>query len=103
MLLSSVLQILNQYQPQSAAAVEKTSKTPARSPAIETFSVEQEASPGLETLKIEIAAAAGLLRPLSPDPDMSPVALPGPSLEELMQIIEKLKAPDQSRVIDVFE
>jgi hypothetical protein len=103
MLLSSVLQILNQYQPQPAATVEKTLKTPTITPATETISIEQEASPGLDTLQIEIAAAAGLLRPLSPDPGMSPVALPGPSLEELMQIIDKLKAPDQSRVVDVFE
>jgi hypothetical protein len=100
MLLSSILQILNQYQPQTAA-MEKTSK--AQDPPIKSFSVEQEASPGLETLKVEVAAAAGLLRPLSPDPGVSPVTLPGPSFEELIQMIEKIKATEDPRVIDVFE
>ncbi len=106
MLLSSILQILNQYQqPQTAVkltaaagkAVEKTSNSP--SPAI--FSVEQE-NP-VEKIESEIAAAAGLLRPLSVDPNVTQVALPGLNLEELMQIVAKLKEPYKSHMLDVFE
>jgi hypothetical protein len=97
MLLSSILQILNQYLPQPAA----TERTP-KAPAPKSFSAEMESS-GLKELKSEIATAAGLLRPLSPDPNVTPVRLPGPNLEELTQIIAKLKEENQPHVVDVFE
>jgi hypothetical protein len=112
MLQASILQILNQYQPQPAAS-ERISKAPAsEAPANETFSdeqveqvkqVEQELSPSLEELQIEIATAAGLLRPISTEPGQTPVSLPGPTIEELMQIVAKFKAPEETRIIDVFE
>jgi hypothetical protein len=106
MLLASILQILNEYKAQPAvkpaAAVEKTD------PKTFTFSETEKTSkelekPGLQQLESEIAAAAGLLRPLSIDPDLAPIKLPGPNLEELMQIIEKLKEPYKTRVVDRFE
>jgi hypothetical protein len=96
MLLSSILQILTQYQPQPQA-YQKAVAPP--SPA--TFSAALEAS-GLQKIRLEIAAASGLLRPLSPE-HIEPVTLAGPSLEELMQTIAKLREPNQSRVVDVFE
>ncbi len=103
MLISSMLQILNQYQPQPAAA-DEASAAPIETPVNpEIYSVQQEEAHALAKLQLDIAAAAGLLRPLSPDPDMSPISLPGPSLEELMQIIDNLKAVEESRVVDVFE
>ncbi len=95
MLLSSILQILNQYQPQPVAS-QKTVQ-----PSAETFSAALENS-GLQKIRMEIAAAAGLLRPLSPE-HIEPVTLTGPSLEKLMQTIAKLKESGQSRVVDVFE
>ena len=98
MLLSSILQILNQNQPQSS-----TFERPAKSSATESFSVPKEASSGLKELEAEIASAAGLLRPISIEPGQAPVSLPGLNLEELMQIIAKIKEPNQSRVLDVFE
>jgi hypothetical protein len=97
MLLSSILQILNQNQPQPAAT-EKTLINPAP----QSFFADLEAS-GLKELQSEIATAAGLLRPLSPDPNVTPVRLPGPNLEELVQIITKLKEKNQAHVVDVFE
>jgi hypothetical protein len=97
MLLSSILQILNQYQSQPAAT-EKTLIDPAS----EAFLAELEVS-GLKELQSEIATAAGLLRPLSPDPAVTPVRLPGPNLEELVQIITKLKEKNPTHVVDVFE
>jgi hypothetical protein len=96
MLLSSILQILNQYQTQ-APAYQKAAEPPSQA----TFSAALEAS-GLQKIQLEIAAASGLLRPLSPE-HIDPVTLTGPSLDELMQMIAKLKEPNQSRVVDVFE
>lgn len=97
MLLSSILQILNQYRPQPAAT-----ENALKAPAPQSFFAEMEAS-GLKELQSEIAIAAGLLRPLSPDPNLTPVRLPGPNLEELTQIIAKLKETNRSHVVDVFE
>jgi hypothetical protein len=68
----------------------------------QAYFTELEAS-GLKELESEIANAAGLLRPLSPDPGVTPVRLPGPNLEELKQIITKLKEANRSHVVDVFE
>ena len=96
MLLSSILQILNAYQPQMQ--VHQKAAVP---PSSSTASAAEETS-GLRKISLEIAAAAGLLRPLSPE-HLTPVTLAGPSLEELIQTIAKLKEPNQSRYIDVFE
>jgi hypothetical protein len=96
MLMSSILQILSQYQTQQP--VFQKAVTPA-SPA--TFAAALESS-GLQQIQLEIAAAAGLLRPLSPE-HIDPVTLAGPNLEELMQTIAKLKEPITPRQIDVFE
>jgi hypothetical protein len=98
MLLSSILQILNQYDPQPHAVARMSAP-----PGGETFSIQVQAASGLQELEAQIAAAAGLLRPISVEPGQAPVALPGPNLEELMQIIAKLKEPKESRVLDVFE
>jgi hypothetical protein len=98
MLLSSILQILNQHQLQ-LSTVEKKSKSETKEP----FVIPKESSSPLDALNNEIAAAAGLLRPISVEPGQSPVALPGPNLDELLHIIEKFKEPIQSRVLDVFE
>jgi hypothetical protein len=96
MLLSSILQILNQYQTQPSS-FQNTVKPASAA----TFSIAQDNS-GLQQIRNEIASAAGLLRPLSPE-HIDPVTLTGPSLEELMQTIAKLKEPNKSRVVDVFE
>jgi hypothetical protein len=99
MLLSSILQILSQYQPQSKT-VEKMSQPSTR----EVFSIPaQDASSGLQQLEQEIASAAGLLRPISAEPGQAPVSLPGPNIEELKQLISKFKTQNKSRVLDVFE
>jgi hypothetical protein len=95
MLLPSILQILNENQTQP---VHKKTVNPV-SPA--PFSIAQENS-ALREIRQEIATAAGLLRPLSPE-HIEPVTLRGPSLEELMQTIAKLKESKPSRVVDVFE
>jgi hypothetical protein len=91
MLLSSILQILAQCPAQPGA--EEMAASP---PAGVVF------SPGLNQIEVEIAAA-GSLRPLSADPHLPPVMTPGSNLEELIQTIHKLKEPDQSRFVDVFE
>jgi hypothetical protein len=98
MLLSSILQMLDQYPPQSKAAETARLKTPQKE---EALSLENTS--GLKKIELEIAAAAGLLRPLSvmPDPTMPPPA--GPSLEELIRAISKFDKSDESRVVDVFE
>jgi hypothetical protein len=98
MLLSSILQILNQNRPQPAAV----GSAPKAPPVQKSFSAELESS-GLKELKSEIATAAGLLRPLCSDPKVTPVRLPGPNLEELTQIIAKLKEENQTHIVDVFE
>jgi hypothetical protein len=106
MLLASILQILNEYKSQPAvkpaAAVAKTVLKSSASSDFEKFAKELE-NPGLEQIESEIAAAAGLLRPLSVDPNVTPVNLPGPNLEELMQMVKKLKEPYKKSVVDMFE
>ena len=96
MLLSSILEILNQYRPEPPA-YQRAAKPP---PAATSSAAEQTS--GLQKIRLEIAAEAGLLRPLSPE-RIEPVNLTGPNLEELMQTIAKLKEPNKSRVVDVFE
>jgi hypothetical protein len=96
MLLSSILQILNERQLQPKAAVKSE---------IEKFEMEAiptvEKTPGLQKIEIEIAATTGFARPLMPYP--TGTLLAGLSLEELIKAVTKFEKAEQSRVVDVFE
>ena len=98
MLLSSILQMLDQYPAQLKVA---EAARPIFPQGEETPNPENVS--GLKKIELEIAAAAGLLRPLSvmPDPVMPPPA--GPSLEELIRAVSKFEKSDETRVVDMFE
>jgi hypothetical protein len=93
MLLSSILRILVQNQPQLSPS--ETSKHPKIPPKTD------EAS-SLQKIENEIAAAAELLKPSGVEAQTGNPQ-PGPFLEELRRAITKFEKSDQSRVVDVFE
>jgi len=97
MLLSSILQILDQYRTQPKV-VEKTH--------VEKFELKMdssaEAGSGLQKIEDEIAVAAGLLKPpMSPPPAQTPSA--GQNLDELIRALTKFEKSERSKVVDVFE
>ncbi len=97
MLLSSILQILNQHQAQPKV-VEKTSST-------EKFELNlpplKNEAANIKRIEVEVMAAAGPPRPLMPNP--AGTLLAGLSLEELIRAVTKFEQPERSRVVDVFE
>jgi hypothetical protein len=98
MLLSSILQMLEQYPAQPKVAEQKKTETAE-------FKVDQpsENKSGLKKLELEIAAAAGLLSPLSVVPDIKMPPPVNPSLEELIRAVSKFEEAEEIRVVDVFE
>jgi hypothetical protein len=97
MLLSSILQILNQNQAQPKV-VERASHT-------EKFVLDlappKEEIAGGRKNEIEVMTAAGLGGPQTPHP--AGTLLAGLSLEELIRAVTKFEKPEPTRVVDVFE
>ncbi len=97
MLLSSILQILNQHQAQPKI-VDKTSNT-------EKFELNlsppKKEAANARKIEVEVMATAGVPGPLMPNP--AGTLLAGLSLEELIRAVTKFEQPERSRVVDVFE
>ena len=95
MLVSSIIQILDQSQ-MNAGAVE-----PLRMKSSEAAGVESKSS--LEGMEIEIAAEAGLARPfgaMNLPATRQPVS---PFFEELLRAIKTFQEPDALKVLDIFK
>jgi hypothetical protein len=97
MLLSSILQILNQNQAQPKV-VERANNT-------EKFEIDlsppKKETAGGKNTEIEVMTGSGPGKPLVPQP--TGTILAGLSLEELIRAVTKFEKPEPTRVVDVFE
>ena len=111
MLLSTILQILNQHtaQPKIVEKTENTEKfvlnldSPGKAPpGAKTVSSSGEKAPaGVRKTEIDVLAATGPASPFIHQPQGSLLA--GLGLEELIRAVTKFEKPEPSRVVDVFE
>jgi hypothetical protein len=110
MLLSSILNILDQSQTSSRPIEYKRIRAPERTTEAEVVvssstlqNIQVEQSTGtLKQIENEIAVAAGLARPLNMMP-APPAPTSVPFFDELLRAIETLQSSDKPRVVDFFE
>jgi hypothetical protein len=100
MLLSSIIQILDQSQT-NAEAVEPLRMKSSEATGIDSAGVESKSC--VEGMEIEIAAEAGLTKPF--DAMNLPATRPpvSPFFEELLRAIKTFQEPDPSKVLDIFK
>ena len=100
MLLSSILQILSEFNTQTA--VPKPEEKGAKAFDDEMIAAMARESSG-EPAQSTTPSDPESKKSCEAESPANSVPPPGPSLEGLLQMVTKLKEDDQSRVVDVFE